>query len=105
MNSLTYGKYHDRKKIIIDDEADYASPNSKINQNQRTAINNAIRTTINKETVYIGVTATPARLDLNNTFETVNEEWVYFKPHSTYVGKNDFFLDSLNVCFRVIFER
>ena len=41
----------DRKKIIIDDEADYASPNAKINKNQRTAINNAIRQTINNKTV------------------------------------------------------
>ena len=57
------------------------------------AINKAIHKMINDDTTYIGVTATPARLDLNNTFETENEEWVYFRHHLDYVGKNDFFLN------------
>jgi hypothetical protein len=83
-----------QKKIIIDDEADYATPNAKINKSTRTAINNAIHKMINGDTVYIGVTATPARLDLNNTFDTENENWVYFKPHHDYVGKNEFFLNT-----------
>ena len=83
----------DKGKIIIDDEADYATPNAKVNKDDRTAINKAIHKMINDDTTYIGVTATPARLDLNNTFETENEEWVYFRHHPDYVGKNDFFLN------------
>jgi len=86
----------DKRKIIIDDEADYATPNAKVNKDERTAINKAIHKMINDDTTYIGVTATPARLDLNNTFETESEDWVYFKPHPGYVGKNDFFLTTEN---------
>ena len=38
-----------QKKIIIDDEADYATPNAKINKNTRTAINKTIHKMINDE--------------------------------------------------------
>jgi Z1 domain len=40
---------------------------------------------------YIGVTATPARLDLNNTFNNNNEVWVDFPPHNEYTGQDVFF--------------
>jgi len=80
-----------RKKIVIDDEADFASPNPKVNRSQRTAINNAIYSLLNGDGIYIGVTATPARLDLNNTFDNMTEDWVYFAPHTDYVGKEVFF--------------
>ncbi len=80
-----------RRKIIIDDEADFASPNSKINKNERTAINNAINDLLGKDGFYIGVTATPARLDMNNTFDNLTEDWICFSPHKGYVGKETFF--------------
>jgi hypothetical protein len=38
-----------------------------------------------------GVTATPARLDLNNTFNNNNEVWVDFPPHNEYTGQDVFF--------------
>ena len=79
------------KKIIIDDEADFASPNTKVNKNERTAINNAIYKLLNGDGIYIGVTATPARLDLNNTFDNITEDWICFTPHKNYVGKEVFF--------------
>ena len=79
------------KKIIIDDEADFASPNAKVNKNERTAINNAIYKLLNGDGIYIGVTATPARLDLNNTFDNITEDWICFTPHKNYVGKEVFF--------------
>lgn len=79
------------RKIIIDDEADFASPNSKINRSERTAINNAINDLLNTDGCYIGVTATPARLDMNNTFDNLTEDWICFSPHSGYVGKEAFF--------------
>jgi len=79
------------KKIIIDDEADFASPNAKVNKNERTAINNAIYRLLNGDGIYIGVTATPARLDLNNTFDNMTEDWICFVPHRYYVGKGVFF--------------
>ncbi len=84
------------EKIIIDDEADYASPNSKINRGEKTKINQLIGKLFNKGQKYIGVTATPARLDLNNTFDNANDKWVYFQPHKFYTGQDDFFPTDLN---------
>jgi hypothetical protein len=78
-------------KVIIDDEADFATPNSKINKGEVTRINNLIGNLIGKNGFYIGVTATPARLDLNNTFDNNNEEWVNFPPHDAYTGQDAFF--------------
>lgn len=79
------------KKVIIDDEADFASPNAKVNKNERTAINNAIYELLDADGIYIGVTATPARLDMNNTFDNMTEDWICFAPHKNYVGKEVFF--------------
>ncbi len=78
-------------KVIIDDEADYATPNSKINKGEVTRINGLIGKILGSTGIYIGVTATPARLDLNNTFDNNNEVWVDFPPHSAYTGQDDFF--------------
>jgi hypothetical protein len=78
-------------KVIIDDEADFASPNSKINKNDKTKINELIENLLGVDGVYIGVTATPARLDLNNTFNNNNEKWVHFPPHDLYNGQETFF--------------
>ncbi len=79
------------EKVIIDDEADFASPNAKVNKNERTAINNAIYELLHSNGIYIGVTATPARLDMNNTFDNMTEDWICFVPHKDYVGKEIFF--------------
>lgn len=76
--------------VIIDDEADYASPNGKINRNEKTKINMLIGQLLNNG-IYIGVTATPARLDLNNTFDNANDRWVQFHSHSSYTGQDVFF--------------
>jgi hypothetical protein len=77
--------------VIIDDEADYASPNSKVNNNEKTKINSLIDTILGNSGDYIGVTATPARLDLNNTFNNDSSSWVHFKPHPLYTGQDVFF--------------
>lgn len=78
-------------RVIIDDEADYATPNGKINQNDKTKINALVEKLIGRDGIYIGVTATPARLDLNNTFDNDNERWVDFPPHPLYTGQDTFF--------------
>lgn len=78
-------------KIIIDDEADYATPNSKVTKDEKTKINELIGELLGDKWIYIGVTATPARLDLNNTFENANENWVCFPPHDSYTGQDVFF--------------
>ena len=84
-------------KVIIDDEADYASPNSKVNKadkdgiQERTKINERIYKLLGKTGIFIGVTATPARLDLNNTFTNEHHMWTYFEPHQNYKGQDYFF--------------
>ncbi|PNQ96228.1 DNA helicase (plasmid) [Azospirillum argentinense] len=77
--------------IIIDDEADYASPNGKVNRADKTRINELISDILGDSGDYIGVTATPARLDLNNTFDNDSGLWVSFPPHSHYTGQDVFF--------------
>ncbi|HLH88259.1 MAG TPA: Z1 domain-containing protein [Xanthobacteraceae bacterium] len=78
-------------KVIIDDEADFATPNAKINQGEVTKINQLVGDLLGTSGIYIGVTATPARLDLNNTFNNNNEVWVNFPPHEEYTGQDVFF--------------
>jgi uncharacterized protein (DUF4415 family) len=78
-------------RVIIDDEADYATPNAKINKGEQTRINELVGDLLGEDGFYIGVTATPARLDLNRTFENENELWVEFKPHPEYRGYEFFF--------------
>lgn len=77
--------------VVIDDEADYASPNAKINSGGTTPINDLINQILGDTGIYIGVTATPARLDLNNTFDNDNGLWVNFPTHSKYTGQDIFF--------------
>jgi hypothetical protein len=77
--------------VIIDDEADYASPNAKVNNGTKSPINDLITQLLGNTGIYIGVTATPARLDLNNTFENDSKLWVNFPPHSKYTGQDIFF--------------
>lgn len=77
--------------VVVDDEADYASPNAKINQRTRTRINELITQLLGSRGDYIGVTATPARLDLNNTFDNDSSTWVNFPTHTLYTGQDVFF--------------
>lgn len=84
-----------KTKIVVDDEADYATPNPKVNKGEQTRINKLVEELLAEKGIYIGVTATPARLDLNKTFENNNEQWVYFPPHNDYTGQDVFFPTSL----------
>ena len=83
-------------KIIIDDESDYASPDGKVNKEEKTKINELVESLIGSSGIYIGVTATPARLDLNNTFDNQNTKWVEFKSHEKYTGQDTFFPVDIN---------
>ena len=87
--------------IVIDDEADYASPNAKINRDEQTKINELIYKLLGNNGQYIGVTATPARLNLNNTFDNDSNLWVEFKPHPNYVGQEFFFPSDGKVEYRL----
>ena len=83
-------------RVVIDDEADYATPNSKVNQHEKSRINKLTEDLIGKHGTYIGVTATPARLDLNRTHQNQNEHWIDFPPHSNYTGQDKFFPISID---------
>jgi hypothetical protein len=80
-----------KHKFVIDDEADYATPNAAVNKGERTKINQLIGDLLGNNGTYIGVTATPARLDLNRTFDNETELWVDFPPHTEYKGHSIFF--------------
>ena len=84
-----------KDRVLIDDEADYASPNTKVNKSQLSRINELVGKLGDLDSsgsgVYIGVTATPGRLDLNNTFQNDAKEWVFLEPPSKYRGRNYFF--------------
>jgi hypothetical protein len=84
-----------KEKVIIDDEGDYATPNAKINRNEQTRINQLVEQLLGNG-IYIGVTATPARLDLNNTFNNASTHWIYFEPHDKYTGQDVFFPININ---------
>ena len=91
-------------RVIIDDEADYATPNSKINNQEKSKINEHTEKLIGTRGIYIGVTATPARLDLNRTHKNQNEHWIDFPPHSNYAGQDVFFPVSVeNLPYRLTF--
>ncbi len=59
---------------------------------------------ISKNGSYIGVTATPARLDLNNTFQNDTAKWVNFPPQSEYTGQSIFFPLDKKVPYRLKFR-
>ncbi len=88
-------------KVIIDDEADYATPNAKVNVGEVTRINELIGDLIAETGCYIGVTATPARLDLNNTLQNDSARWVWFAPHAQYTGQEQFFPLEQKVRYRL----
>lgn len=77
--------------VVIDDEADYATPNAKVNAGAKTKINELIEKLIGPEGRCIGVRATPARLDLNNTFSNDTSKWIQFPAYAQYTGQDVFF--------------
>lgn len=81
--------------VVIDDEADYATPNSKINKDEISRINELTGNLI-EEGIYIGVTATPARLDLNHTHLNDPEYWIDYPKHSNYTGQDVFFPNNIS---------
>lgn len=92
---------HIPAKVVIDDEADYASPNTKVNKQEVSRINGLISKLLGTDGVYVGVTATPARLDLNNTFHNDSEKWIHFPPHGKYTGQDVFFPISHEYKFQI----
>lgn len=80
--------------VIIDDEADATSLNTKVNKNEISRINDQLTTLRNSATgcIYIQVTGTPQAILL----QTETSGWsasdtVYFNPGNDYVGGAQFF--------------
>ncbi|MBL4786348.1 MAG: DNA helicase [Cohaesibacteraceae bacterium] len=94
---------HEDGIIVIDDEADYASPDGNVNKADydKTKINLLISKLLGDDGRYVGVTATPARLNLNNTFQNESENWVDFAPYPDYVGQDFFFPSDGHVNYRL----
>ena len=77
--------------VVIDDECDHSTPNSKVNKEVKSKINELIAKVFSKNGHWIGVSATPGRVDLNQTYHNDNQKWVSFKPHPYYYGQDHFF--------------
>ena len=99
LQSLITNSRHFKNRVVIDDEADFATPNTKINKedNESTAIHRYLGELVKLDEggIYIGVTATPGRLDLNNTFLNKSEHWVFLNSHQKYKGRDFFFPDNI----------
>ncbi|AAQ00318.1 DNA helicase [Prochlorococcus marinus subsp. marinus str. CCMP1375] len=100
LDKLIINSRNFKDRIIIDDEADFATPDTNINKanKEATKINNLLEKLLqaDKGGIYIGVTATPGRLDLNNTFLNRSDHWVFLDSHESYKGRAFFFQDDLN---------
>jgi hypothetical protein len=83
-----------RSLFLLDDEADAASLNAKVNQNEYTAINRHIKD-IRKacsSCVYLQVTATPQAILLQSGDSEFKPSFsIYFEPGKSYLGGDFFF--------------
>jgi hypothetical protein len=83
-----------RTLFVLDDEADAASLNAKVNQNEITAINQHIRDIRGTcaSCIYLQVTATPQAVLLQTGDSEFRPSFViYFEPGKSYLGGDFFF--------------
>lgn len=83
-----------RTLFLVDDEADAASLNAKVNQNEITAINQHIRDIrfSCSSCIYLQVTATPQAVLLQTDESEFRPSFViYFEPGKSYLGGDFFF--------------
>lgn len=93
--------------FVIDDEADAASLNTKVNQEKTSTINNHIADIRNSANscVYLQVTATPQAVLLQTEDSDFKPQFVvYFKPGISYLGGNFFFSRPDSYCIRYVDE-
>lgn len=105
-NELINSNYLDgRPLFIIDDEADAASLNTKINQNNFSTINRHIQNIKDAASayVYLQVTATPQAILLQTQDSNFKPSFVsYFRPGRAYLGGDFFFSKPGSYCIRFI---
>lgn len=86
--------------LIIDDEADASSLNTKVNQNQQSEINRCLETIKNLalKSVYLQVTGTPQALLLQSLSSGWKPDLLFtFEPGASYLG-GDFFFSRQQKC-------
>lgn len=97
----------DRPLFIIDDEADAASLNTKVNKNDISTINKNIREIRDTahSCVYLQVTATPQAVLLQAEDSEFKPSFVtYFKPGKSYLGGDFFFSKPESYCIKYVDE-
>lgn len=93
--------------FVIDDEADAASLNTKVNQEDISTINKHIADIRNcaNSCVYLQVTATPQAVLLQTEDSDFKPKFVvYFKPGNAYLGGDFFFSRPDSYCIRPVEE-
>lgn len=102
---LNTGLLKERPLFIIDDEADAASLNTKINQSDVSKINRHISDIRNSANscVYLQVTATPQAILLQVEDTYFKPQFVvYFKPGKNYLGGDFFFSKPDSYCIKYV---
>ncbi|MBZ0201871.1 MAG: Z1 domain-containing protein [Ignavibacteria bacterium] len=103
-NNLALSGFCDgRSIIIIDDEADAASLNTKVNKQEISTINGRLNDlkNLSNNSIYIQVTATPQALLL----QTIRSGWkpnfvYYFPPGLNYIGGDFIYANPKPFCIR-----
>lgn len=95
LTNLSGSRYATQKPLmIIDDEGDAASLNTKVNKNEQSEINSLLNRIFDlpPSGIYLQVTATPQSLLLQSQSEGWKPEFAYtFLPGEKYKGGKDFF--------------
>lgn len=93
--------------FILDDEADNASPNTRINQRELSRTFELVQTMRDRGTssIYLQVTATPQSLVLQKLESEMRPEFLhYFEPGEGYLGGRFFFTNPASFTQRLIPE-
>lgn len=96
-----------RAVFIIDDEADAASLNTLVNQEDQSTINRHLDDIkkLGNSSIYLQVTATPQSVLLQTEFSGWKPAFIYyFPPGEKYLGGGYFYSDPRSPCIRVTAE-
>ena len=106
--TINTSKYCTAKPLIIlDDEADSASLNTRVNQGGKSAINKHLDSIKDMASccVYLQVTATPQAILLQSYFSGWKPDFiVYFEPGKKYLGGDFFFSEPPPFCAKFTAE-
>lgn len=103
---LSTGYVEGNPLFVLDDEADAASLNTRVNSGRQSGTNlyiEKIRNTASSS-IYLQVTGTPQAILLQTAYSNFRPSWVqYFEPGKEYLGGSFFFpADHIPSCIRLI---